>query len=560
MPSRWKLYVFSLACMIAVAALTAAQAYSTKLIVNDVFGSDGANSAIAVALFVIAVFATKSVALYANTVASVIFTRSVAAAYQKKVFDTLVLQDVGYFQTHSASEIAKTLMFGRAAGTIVVGISNKMLTDVLTLISLVFVMVSQSPILSSLTLILLPFIYLIISTLSGKIRELGQAELAMDGAIYSIGAETFEGIKTIKSYGIEEKSSARFTGAIDQMQGRMMQIAKLIGATVPLMELLGGISLAVFVIYAGREVAQSNVDAGAYTAFITAFLMAYQPAQRLSNIWVKLQRRIFVLAKMYAVLNPDDAAPSMADGPVPKSASLKVNRLAHYYNPRSPALKEVSFAVAPGQHTAVVGSSGAGKTTLIDLVQGFYTPESGEILLGGVDISTLSPAQRVTQIALISQDVFLFDGTIRDNIRDGRADATNAQIEDAARKATVLDFADTLPDGLDTEIGPNGSNLSGGQKQRVGIARALIKPAKVFIYDEATSALDGETEQRVMQAIRETTPDSVVLFVTHRASTLEWMDKVLVLDEGRVVAFDTVDKVRASSDHFKAIFAPAPAA
>ena len=560
LPPHWKLYVVSLVAMVGVSVFTAAQAYSTKLIVNDVFGSGTQMTAMMVAGFVIAVFAGKSVALYANTILSVIFNRSVAAGYQKRIFDEMIVQNVTYFITHSASQIAKTILFGRGAGSAVVGLSNKMLTDALTLLSLLFVMVSQAPALSLFTLVLLPFIYLIISSLSRKIRELTQDEAAMDGAIYSIGAETFEGIKTVKSYGIEEKSDTRFRGAVDQMQSRLMKIAKITGATIPLMELLGGLSLALFVLYAGRQVATQDVDAGAYTAFITAFLMAYQPAQRMSGTWVKLQRRLVIVAQMKDLLDTPVATKTVIDGKEPTSADLTIRDLTHRYSGGPPALNEASFSAAPGMHIAVVGPSGAGKTTLIDLVQGFYTPKTGQILLGGVDISTLSPAQRVTQIALISQDVFLFDGTIRDNIRDGNPEATDAQIEEAARKATVFDFADKLPDGLDTEIGPNGSNLSGGQKQRVGIARALIKPAKVFIYDEATSALDGETEQRVMRAIRETAPNSVVLFVTHRASTLDWMDKVLVLDEGQVVAFDTVENVRKTSDHFNAIFAPTPAA
>ncbi|MEL7214111.1 MAG: ABC transporter ATP-binding protein [Pseudomonadota bacterium] len=560
LPSRWKLYALSLIAIVGVSVFTAAQAYSTKLIVNDVFGSGATMTPVMVAGFVVAVFACKSLALYGNTVLSVIFNRSVAAAYQKRIFNETVVQDVSYFITHSASQVAKTILFGRAAGSAVVGLSNKMLTDTLTLFALLFVMITQAPVLSIFTALLLPFIYLIISSLSRRIREMSQAEAAMDGAIYSIGAETFEGIKTVKSYGIEEKTDHRFRGAVDQMQQRLMKIAKITGATVPLMELLGGLSLALFVLYAGRQVASQDVDAGAYTAFITAFLMAYQPAQRLSGTWVKLQRKLVIVGQMKELLTNPVTMKSVPDGSEPETANLVIADLTHEYSDNTPALEHAALVASPGQHIAVVGPSGAGKTTLIDLIQGFYNPKSGQITLGGVDISTLSPAQRVSQIALISQDVFLFDGTIRDNVRDGNPDATEAEIEDAARRATVFDFADTLPNGLDTEIGPNGSNLSGGQKQRVGIARALIKPAKVFIYDEATSALDGETEQRVMQAIRDTAPDSVVLFVTHRASTLDWMDKVLVLDEGRVVAFDTVENVRATSDHFKAIFAPAPAA
>ena len=187
----------------------------------------------------------------------------------------------------------------------------------------------------------------------------------------------------------------------------------------------------------------------------------------------------------------------------------------------------------------VVGRSGEGKTTLIDLVQRFYAPTKGVISIGGQDIAEVTPDALRDAIALISQDVFLFDGTIRNNMRDGKPDATDDEIAVAAERAMVTVFAKDMPDGLDSEIGPNGASLSGGQKQRVGIARAMVKKAKIYIYDEATSALDGANERAIMQATVETAKDSTILFVTHRPSTLQWVDRVLLLDHGRVVAFET---------------------
>ncbi len=558
-PLHKGLYAFILISSIGVSVFTAGQAYSTKLIVNDVFGDEPDFSILQVVGFVILIFLGKAVSLYANQVLGIIFHRSIGARYQKKLFEVSLRQTIEFFNEHPANLMARTALSGRSAGAATVAISNKMLTDALTLLALTFVMVSQTPFLSSLVLILVPFIYLIIRYLTYRIRNLAQDEAAMDGAIYSLGSETFQGIKTVKSFGLENKAMSRFDGALMTMQTRMQRIAQITGATIPLMELLSGLALAAFVLYVGGNVTDTSINVGAYTAFMTAFLMAYAPAQRLAGIWVKLQRRIPILKKMFELLDQPAGDIKTKSGNPPKTGRLNLSELEFSYLDL-PAINKVDAIFLPGDRIGIVGASGAGKSTLIDLVMGFVVPTKGQVILDEQDLRSVELAEKIEVEAYTSQEVFLFDGTIRDNIRDGNPNATDAQIEEAAGKATVLDFVDKLPNGIDTEIGPNGSNLSGGQKQRVGIARALIKPAKIFIYDEATSALDGETEQRVMQAIRDTAPDSVVLFVTHRASTLDWMDKVLVLDEGRVVAFDTVENVRATSDHFKAIFAPAPAA
>ncbi|MGA0372779.1 MAG: ABC transporter ATP-binding protein, partial [Paracoccaceae bacterium] len=294
---------------------------------------------------------------------------------------------------------------------------------------------------------------------------------------------------------------------------------------------------------------------GEFTAFITAFLMAYKPAEKVSNYWVELQRSLVQTGNMYEIL--DAPAALFTDGTISKSdtgTGLSLENVGFSYGGGKPALSNLSFDIAAGEILGVVGRSGAGKSTLIDLLMRFYDPTEGRIAFGGHNLQDIKRADLKDAIALISQDVFLFDGTIRDNIRDGHPGASDAEISQAAERAALDVALRDLPNGLDTIVGANGANLSGGQKQRVGIARAIIKDAKLYVFDEATSALDVENERRIMANLVKYAKDATVLFITHRPATLEYVDRVLFLDDGRVAGLGTYDALLKDNSAFKTLF------
>ncbi len=556
LPRHWKLYLGSLICMIGVAGFTAALAYSTKLIVNEVFVAGSATAAYQVAALLAVVSIGKSGFEYANVVIGTKFTRSVSAFYQKATFKAMVAKSVPYFAgKHAAKHMAEVMLFGRASGLIVTTVLNKLSTDVLTLIALVAVMIYTDPLMSLSLAVLFPLIFGLVALLTRRIKAVAAEETELQGKIQSVGAEAFEGIKTVKSYGLEEKSKSKFARAVNALEERMLGIAKTTSLTIPLMEFLGGLAIGLFILYASWQTGQGTRTAGDFTAFITAFLLAYQPAERVSQNWVMIQKSLVQVGQMYRLFASSEGdAPQGTATLEGRDSALKFDAVSFRYNAEAAALHDVSFETKPGERIAVVGRSGAGKTTLIDLVQRFYAPTKGVISIGGQDISEVAPDAMRDAIALISQDVFLFDGTIRNNIRDGKPDATDDEIAQAAERAMVNAFADEMPDGLDSEIGPNGASLSGGQKQRVGIARAMVKNARIYIYDEATSALDGANEHAIMQATVENARDSTILFVTHRPSTLQWVDRVLLLDQGRVVAFDTHDMLMQDNVIYRALF------
>ncbi|SNR75503.1 ABC transporter ATP-binding protein [Puniceibacterium sediminis] len=556
--TRWKLFAISLICMLGVAAFTGALAYSTRLIVNDVFVDENTNKAIWVALLVIGVSIGKSFFQYANSVIAVLFDRSISAHYQKRIFKATIAKNVEQFAgKHGSTQMSQIKILGKACGSSVINLCNKMLTDTLTLIALFGVMLFQDPVMTLVGSTLIPIIFWLVAHLSKRVRAAANAETELTGAFFSLGTEAIDGIKTVKSYQLEGKSIRRFEAAVDKLEERLFGIAKVTSATVPIMELLGGVVIGLFVIYAAWQTVNHGKTPGEFTAFITAFLMAYQPAERISKIWVELQKTLVQAGRMYDLL--DEKPTLRTDGTTEiddSVASVSFRDVSFAYGKKVPALNRVSFEAVAGQRIAIVGRSGAGKSTLIDLIQRFYDPTEGVIEIDGINLREIKEESLRRNIALISQDVFLFDGSIRDNIRDGNVAATDAQIEQAARLAQLGDLIAEAPQGLDSQVGPNGRALSGGQKQRVGIARAFVKNAKIYIFDEATSALDGQTERAVMEALDEALSDATAFFVTHRASTLEHVDKVILLDGGHLVAFDTPQSLLETNPLFGELFEP----
>jgi ABC-type multidrug transport system fused ATPase/permease subunit len=283
--------------------------------------------------------------------------------------------------------------------------------------------------------------------------------------------------------------------------------------------------------------------------------MAYQPAEKITKIWVDIQKNIVHVERMYAMMDAGPVTRRYGDETLKGvSNDIAFDSVSFVYGQDVKAVSDVSFDIKPGERVAVVGRSGAGKTTIVDLLLRFFDPTEGNIRVGGVDLSSVSEKAIYRNFAFISQDVFLFDGTIRDNIRDGCPEATDEEIELAAHRASLTDVLGNLPKGLDTTVGPNGKSLSGGQKQRVGIARALAKDAQVFIFDEATSALDGDNERYIMESIVEGLGGKTVLFITHRESTLKYVDRVLHMQGGELVGFDSIEVLRASDPDFRSLF------
>ncbi len=555
-PKRKKIITASIVCMVGVSVFTAALAYTTKLIVNDVFVAKDAGAAIEVAIIVIFVSFSKSLFHYGNAVLQTVLNRSISSFYQKEAFQKTLRREISFFNgKHASDHMAQIRLYGMAAGQAVTAICSRFLTEVLTLVALFVVMFLQDALMTLYSIVIIPIIFGLVSFLSRKIRKVAKEETDLSGHYFAAGSEALAGVRTVKSYNLERKSIEKFNSSVDALEDRIFGISKVTAATHPIMEFLGGLVLGVFVIYAAWQTITYGKTPGEFTAFITAFLLAYQPASKISKLWVELQKSLTQSFFMFRLIDTKPKSVSCGNKSLQSgNGSVNFSNVSFAYENDEVSIDKVSFNLEPGDKVAIVGKSGAGKSTLVDLILGFYSPTDGMIEIGSMDISSISPMDLKNHIAFISQDVFLFDDTIEENIKDGFASASHEEIIAAVHSAQVDGFAEDFPLGLQTMVGANGSNLSGGQKQRVAIARGLLKRASIYIFDEATSALDVENEREIMTALLETLKNETVIFVTHRPALFEYVDKVLMLEKGRVVGFDEPSKIDKTSTEFRELF------
>jgi ABC-type multidrug transport system fused ATPase/permease subunit len=556
---NWKLLACSILFLIGVSIFTAALAASTRLIVNDVFVAEDADAAIRVAGIVVIVAFCKALFQYANTVSQIMLTRSVSVSIQKRLYSRVIHNDVADFiGIHANDLMAKIRLYGVSAGNAFVIITNRMLTEALTMIALFGVMFYQDVWMTLLCTLILPLIFGLVSYLSRKVRSISAEEATLSGRYFAIGSEALSGIKTVKSYSLEQKSIQRFNSAVDQLENRIFSIVRISSVTGPLMEFLGGLVIGTFIVYAAWQTITNGKTPGEFTAFITAFLMAYEPAKKISKYWVELQKSLVQTGNLYEILDAENALNEKGIiGNLDGSSVLRFSDVSYTHDGSTNVLQNISLSISPGEFVAVVGKSGSGKSTLIDLIMRFYDPSNGVVSLGGHDLRDISRQSLKQFIALVSQDVFLFDGTIRENINDGNASASVEQIMKAIQFASLHDVILDLPSGIETDVGANGTNLSGGQKQRVGIARARVKNASLYIFDEATSALDAENERNILANLSQVKGNATILFVTHRATALEFADRVLFLDSGEIVGFDTYRELLNSNEKFRLLFTDA---
>jgi len=553
---NWKLLACSILFLIGVSIFTAALAASTRLIVNDVFVAENADAAIRVAGIVVIVAFCKALFQYANTVSQIMLTRAVSVSIQKRLYSRVIHNDVADFiGMHANDLMAKIRLYGVSAGNAFVIITNRMLTEALTMIALFGVMFYQDVWMTLLCTLILPLIFGLVSYLSRKVRSISAEEATLSGRYFAIGSEALSGIKTVKSYSLEQKSIQRFNSAVEQLENRIFSIVRISSVTGPLMEFLGGLVIGAFVVYAAWQTITNGKTPGEFTAFITAFLMAYEPAKKISKYWVELQKSLVQTGNLYEILDAENALNETGIiGNLDGSSVLRFSDVSYTHDGYTNVLQNISLSILPGEFVAVVGKSGSGKSTLIDLIMRFYDPSNGVVSLGGHDLRDISRQSLKQFIALVSQDVFLFDGTIRENINDGNASANVEQIMRAIQFASLHDVILDLTNGIETDVGANGTNLSGGQKQRVGIARARVKNASLYIFDEATSALDAENERKILANLSQVKGNATILFVTHRATALEFADRVLFLDSGEIAGFDTYRELINRNEKFRLLF------
>ncbi len=534
-------YAIAFVFMALVAASTAASAWIMKDVINEVFINRDQQMIYLIAAAVMIIFTVKGIATYGQTVILSRIGNAIVADCQRRLFARVLEQDLAFHDRMPLGELATRMQHNTAAARSVIDMIVVTLgRDVLTIVGLVTVMIVQDPVLSSFALLVMPPAVIGVSALVKRVRKHAKSQFVSTARILSVVQESALGVRIVKAFGAESRMDEAMTVAVADVEKQANKIASLTARTSPLMETLGGFAVAGVILYGGFSVVQRGQDPGAFFAFITALLLAYDPAKRLARLHVNLNNSLVGVRLMFELIDDD---PVLKDSPVAVALEVSGGEIrfdeVHFSYGESAALNGLSLTAAAAQTTALVGASGAGKSTLFSLIERFYDPREGQVLVDGQDISTVRVASLRAKIAFVTQDTFLFDGSLRENIAVGRPDASEEDIIQAAQDANAHEFIMSLPGGYEASAGEGGGNLSGGQRQRIAIARAMLRDAPILLLDEATSALDAESEAKVQTALTRLMEGRTTLVIAHRLSTVRHADQIHVLDKGQLIESGT---------------------
>ena len=525
-------------CMVVGAGANAGYALLMDPVVNKIFTERQSAFLWPLGLAVLGTFLLKSIGNYGEAVYLSKVGLRVIADMQSRLFAHLMRLDVAFFHANSTGRILSRLTNDISSMRFAV---SDALTgagrDASSLIFLVGAMFYQDWRLSAWTFFVFPIAILPIRKLGRRMRKVTDNTQEHMGQLTTSLEQAVQGIRVVKAYGMEEYEKSRVNVLVELLQDLSYKAARVRSASSPIMEMLGGVAIAVVILYGGSRVISGETTPGAFFSFITALMLAYRPLKSIASLNTNLQAGLAAAARTFAVL---DAPPSIQDRPgatdlVVLEGNVRFEGVFFTYDGTKAVLDGIDLMVPGGKTVALVGPSGAGKTTVLNLLPRFYDVTDGRVLIDDQDIRGVTMASLRSRIALVSQEITLFDDTIRANIVYGRFGATDEEIEAAARAAAAHDFIVSLPDGYDTVVGERGLNLSGGQRQRLAIARAMLKNAPILLLDEATSALDTESERQVQTALEILMRGRTTIVIAHRLSTVVNADLIHVMDRGRVI-------------------------
>ena len=535
---QWRRYALAFALMGIAAASTALGAYLVGDVINQAYVHKNLPGIVVLALVTAVIFMIKGIATYGQAVMLARIGNRVIAENQQRMFAKLLHHNVGFFSDRHSSEFMARLNTGAAAASQVL---NLLITafgrDLLSLVGLLAVMAVQDPVLSTLSIIVVPPAMLILRKMIRRIKTIAHHQFTGSARILETLQETLQGIRILKAFNLEDAMSARFNSRVAELENESNKWARVAYRSGPLMEALGGFAIAGALIYGGFRVIETGATPGQFFSFLAAFMLAYEPAKRLARLNLDLNSGLVGVRILFDVIDHPSTEPDDADKPPLRLSSARVEfaNVQFAYRPGERVIRNLSFVAEPGKVSALVGPSGGGKSTILNLMLRLYEVDGGTIVIDGQNIAAVSRRSLRGQIAYVGQDVFLFRGSVRENIALGRLGATEAEIVAAARAAYAHDFIMAFPRGYDTPVGEHGLQLAGGERQRIAIARALLKDAPLILLDEATASLDSESERQVQGAIEHLCQGRTTIVIAHRLHTVVDAHRIFVIEDGAVV-------------------------
>ena len=534
--SRVRLFV-SAVCSAMVAAMTAATAYLVKPAVEKIFEQKDSQMLVLIPVVIVAVFAIKGIAAYGSGYLLSYVGQDIIRRMRNRLYNHIQDLPLAFFQREKTGDLMSRITNDVA---IISSMFSSAVTgsirDGFTIIGLMAVTFVQIPELAVFTFIIFPIAGYPLFYFGRKIRRVRRGVQEAWADLNAFLHETLTGAKIIKAFSMEDHERKRFEQKSRRIFRLEMKENKVKEMSSPLMEILGGLGIGFILWYGGRHVIAGTYSFGTFMSFLTAVGLMYQPLKKISRLNNAVQRGMAAIERIYDILERTSDVIE-TDSPIPiRNGAHRISfaDVSFKYD-RDLVLKNINLEAEIGEIIALVGMSGGGKTSLVNLIPRFYDPSPGAVLIDGVDIRQISIATLRSQIAIVTQEPILFNDTVRNNIAYGRADASEQQIVAAAKSAYAYEFIRAFPEEFDTSIGELGGRLSGGQKQRICIARALVKDTPILILDEATSSLDSEAEVLVQKALGNLMKGRTTFVIAHRLSTIGNADRIIVLADGRIV-------------------------
>ena len=534
----WRRYLMAFALMAVSAATTAGSAYLLGEVINQAYVDKNVQGIAILSGVTIVIFMLKGAATYGHSVILSQISNAILANNQRRLFSKLMSENIAFFSERHSSEFLARLTAGANSVTQVLSLLiNAVGRDLLSLIALVGVMLMQDPYMALLGFMVAPPAMLVLRKLVKRIKGLAHNQFTGTADILETMQESLQGIRTVKAFTLEQTMRDRIDASIVSVERNANKMAAVSNRSSPLMETLGGLAVAGGLMYGGYSVVALGATPGQFFSFLTAFLLAYEPAKRLARLNLELNSSLIGARKLLEIVDSPASEPDDDDKPALKltDARVELRDVSFAYRANEPVLNRMSFVAEPGKVTALVGPSGGGKSTVLALLLRFYEVTDGAILIDGQAISGVSRHSLRGQTAYVGQDVYLFRDTIGQNIAFGKVGATQDEIVAAAKAACAHEFIMGFPLGYETPVGEHGTQLSGGQRQRIAVARALVKNAPIILLDEATAALDSESEKQVQEAIEHLCQNRTTIVIAHRLHTIMHADAILVVEGGEIV-------------------------